>query len=246
MCPVDNNVWLLGDDYEVLVVDASHDLGPVREAIAGRRVFGIVCTHGHSDHVNQAGAASTEFGAPTMLHPDDVELWHQTYPDVLPDEELVQNQVLRLAHVVVRVLHTPGHTPGSVSLYVPASNRCSAATRCSPADPAEPGRRTAISPRSFARPKPSCCRCRCRRGSFPATETPRPSPRNRRTSPTGSPGVTEQGDPHHLRRVDHDELPCERRQHADSIPGFGHIGHGYSAWLRQMRYVGRNRRPEDP
>jgi glyoxylase-like metal-dependent hydrolase (beta-lactamase superfamily II) len=118
--PVDTNVWLLGDDHEVLVVDASHNLGPVRKAIAGRRVFGIACTHGHSDHINQAVAASTEFGAPTMLHPDDVKLWHQTYPDVLPDEELVQNQVLGVAHVVVRVLHTPGHTPGSVSLYVPA------------------------------------------------------------------------------------------------------------------------------
>jgi hypothetical protein len=33
--PVDDNVWFLGDDHEVLVVDASHDLGPVREAIAG-------------------------------------------------------------------------------------------------------------------------------------------------------------------------------------------------------------------
>jgi hypothetical protein len=41
--PVDNNVWLLGDNHEILVIDASHDLGPVREAIAGRRVFGIAC-----------------------------------------------------------------------------------------------------------------------------------------------------------------------------------------------------------
>jgi len=41
--PVDNNVWLLGDNHEVLVIDASHDLGPVREAIAGRRVFGLAC-----------------------------------------------------------------------------------------------------------------------------------------------------------------------------------------------------------
>lgn len=118
--PANTNVWLLGDDDEVLVVDAAHDLGPVREAVAGRRVYGIACTHGHSNHVNQAVPASTEFGGATMLHPDDVPLWHRTYPDRSPDEELVQNLELDVAHVKVRVLYTPGHTPGSVSLYVPA------------------------------------------------------------------------------------------------------------------------------
>ena len=47
--------------------DTPDDLGPVREAVAGRRVFGIACTHGHSNHVRRAVAASAEFGAPTML-----------------------------------------------------------------------------------------------------------------------------------------------------------------------------------
>ena len=49
---VDNNVWLVGDDSEVLVVDAAHDADAILAAVDGRRVTAVVCTHGHNDHVN--------------------------------------------------------------------------------------------------------------------------------------------------------------------------------------------------
>ena len=51
---VDNNVWLVGDDDEVLVIDAPHDAAPIVEAIGGRRVTAIVLTHGHNDHITAA------------------------------------------------------------------------------------------------------------------------------------------------------------------------------------------------
>ena len=53
---VDNNVWIVGDDEEVLVIDAADDHRPIVEAVTGRRVTAIVLTHGHNDHVN-AGPA---------------------------------------------------------------------------------------------------------------------------------------------------------------------------------------------
>ena len=53
---VDNNVWLVGDDDEVLVIDAPHRAEPIVEAIGGRRVAGIVLTHGHNDHLTAAVA----------------------------------------------------------------------------------------------------------------------------------------------------------------------------------------------
>ena len=53
---VDNNVWIVGDDEEVLVIDAAHDHRPIVEVVTGRRVTAIVLTHGHNDHVN-AGPA---------------------------------------------------------------------------------------------------------------------------------------------------------------------------------------------
>ncbi len=56
---VDNNVWLVGDDREVLVIDAAHDHQPILEVIGGRSVVAIVATHGHNDHINAAAALST-------------------------------------------------------------------------------------------------------------------------------------------------------------------------------------------
>lgn len=53
---VDNNVWVVGDDDEVVVADAAHDHVPIVEAVGGRRVAAIVLTHGHNDHVNAAPA----------------------------------------------------------------------------------------------------------------------------------------------------------------------------------------------
>src|SRR3712207_9051357 len=51
---VDNNVWLVGDDDEVLVIDAPHRAEPIVEAIGGRQVTAIVLTHGHNDHITAA------------------------------------------------------------------------------------------------------------------------------------------------------------------------------------------------
>ncbi|MEE2045973.1 MBL fold metallo-hydrolase, partial [Nocardiopsis tropica] len=55
---VDNNVWLVGDDEEVVVVDAAHDADAILAAVGGRRVVAVVCTHAHNDHVNAAPAVA--------------------------------------------------------------------------------------------------------------------------------------------------------------------------------------------
>ena len=116
---VDNNVWLVGDDTEVLVVDAAHDAGAILDAVGGRRVVAIVCTHAHNDHVNAVGELVAATGATAYLHPDDRVLWDQTQPD-LPGGELSDGQVLTVGDVEVTVLHTPGHAPGACCLHVPA------------------------------------------------------------------------------------------------------------------------------
>ena len=53
---VTNNIWLVGDDAEVVVFDAAHDHQPILDGINGRRVRAIVLTHGHNDHINAAVA----------------------------------------------------------------------------------------------------------------------------------------------------------------------------------------------
>ncbi len=117
---VDNNVWLVGDDEKVLVIDAAHDAAAIEKAVAGRRVVAIVCTHAHNDHIDAAPELAERTGAPVLLHPAERELWDQTHPGVAPDRELADGQVLSVAGVELTVLHTPGHSPGGICLYAPA------------------------------------------------------------------------------------------------------------------------------
>jgi glyoxylase-like metal-dependent hydrolase (beta-lactamase superfamily II) len=116
---VDNNVWLLGDDDQVLIVDAAHDADAITAAANGREVVAIACTHGHDDHVGAAPALSAKVGAPVLLHPADDVLWRLAHHDARPTAELADGDTLRVAGVEVQVLHTPGHAPGAVCLYVP-------------------------------------------------------------------------------------------------------------------------------
>ncbi|WP_406491571.1 MBL fold metallo-hydrolase [Streptomyces sp. NBC_01604] len=119
---VDNNVWLVGDDEQVLIVDAAHDARAIHEAVAGRHVTAIACTHAHDDHVDAAAELSVLTGAPVLLHADDHELWSHTHPGRKTDGELTDGRILTVAGIEVHVIHNPGHTWGSCSLYAPFLN----------------------------------------------------------------------------------------------------------------------------
>ena len=116
---VDNNVWLVGDDREVIVIDAAHDPDAIAEAVGDRRLTAIVSTHAHDDHIDAAAELADRTGAPILLHPDDRVLWRMTYPDREPDRALADGDELTVAGTTLRVLHTPGHAPGAVCLYAP-------------------------------------------------------------------------------------------------------------------------------
>ncbi|WP_062987742.1 MBL fold metallo-hydrolase [Nocardia anaemiae] len=115
---VDNNVWLIGDDTEVVIVDAAHDADAIIEAVGARNVRAVVCTHGHNDHVTVAPELAERLDTPILLHPGDDPLWRMTHPDV-DYRSLADTQRITVAGTDIEVLHTPGHSPGSVSLYLP-------------------------------------------------------------------------------------------------------------------------------
>ncbi|MFI2665929.1 MBL fold metallo-hydrolase [Micromonospora carbonacea] len=116
---VDNNVWVVGDDSECVVVDAPHDVDAILRTVGGRRVVAILATHAHDDHVRVAPQLARATGAPVLLHPDDRMLWDMVHPDVAPDGELRDGATVEVAGAALRVLHTPGHSPGACSLHAP-------------------------------------------------------------------------------------------------------------------------------
>ena len=113
---VENNIWVVGDDASVVVVDAAHDHRPIAAAVAGRQVELVVCTHGHNDHINAALDLAVAVDAPVALHPADRMLWDVVHPDRAPDVELAHGDVVGRAGGGLRVVHTPGHSPGGVCL----------------------------------------------------------------------------------------------------------------------------------
>lgn len=118
--PIDNNVWLVGDDEQVVVIDASHDAAQIADAVGDRDTLGILLTHGHNDHVNAAVELAQRLDTLLHLHPDDLFIWADTYGDTLPDIELAHGAEFAVAGVELLTLHTPGHTPGSVCFAAPA------------------------------------------------------------------------------------------------------------------------------
>ena len=120
---VDNNVWLVGDDDEVLVIDAPHRAEPIVEAIGGRRVAGIVLTHGHNDHITAAVALREAVDAPIWFHPADRMLWDVVHPGTSPDAEITDGTRFAVAGTTLHALHTPGHSPGSTCLHAPDLDR---------------------------------------------------------------------------------------------------------------------------
>lgn len=116
---VDNNVWLIGDDEEVIVVDAPHDADAIAKAVGDRTVVAIACTHAHDDHVRFAPELGERLSAQVLLHPEDRVLWDLTHARHEPDGTLREGQVLEVAGTKLHVLHTPGHAPGAVCFSVP-------------------------------------------------------------------------------------------------------------------------------
>ncbi|MDO5067203.1 MAG: MBL fold metallo-hydrolase [Propionibacteriaceae bacterium] len=111
-----NNVWLVGDESEVIVIDPAHDPQAIADAVAGRSVAAILLTHGHWDHVTAARRFAELVGTPPIhLNPADDFLWSEVHGDA-PFQPLRDGDGFTVAGTRLRAVATPGHTPGSTCL----------------------------------------------------------------------------------------------------------------------------------
>jgi glyoxylase-like metal-dependent hydrolase (beta-lactamase superfamily II) len=109
--------WLVGDTDEVIVVDPGRDAEAVLAAVSDREILAVICTHGHPAHVAAAPEVAARDEAPVALHPRDVLAWREAHRGREPDIEMEEGGIFEVAGVALEVVHTPGHSPGSVSLY---------------------------------------------------------------------------------------------------------------------------------
>ncbi len=104
---VDNNVWIIGNDSSVIIIDPAHDVDKISRTVAYRTVEKILLTHAHDDHIRSAKEAAERFGAPVYLNPADRVLWEMVYPSWDFDHELADGDVLRIGDTELKVLATP-------------------------------------------------------------------------------------------------------------------------------------------
>jgi len=115
----EQNTWIIGDDDEVIVIDPGEDAAAVLEQVGDREILAVICTHGHARHVAAAIEVAERDEAPVALHRADLFFWRAAHPDDDADIEMADGGLFEVADVQLEVMHTPGHSPGSVSLYCP-------------------------------------------------------------------------------------------------------------------------------
>lgn len=116
MGPFNNNAYIVRDTSarQALLVDMPLDEGPLLEAIASEGgVQTIVATHWHQDHWMTYDAVRAATSAPVLVGAAEIKI-----PAERIDGRLDDGAELRIGGVRLTVLHTPGHTPGSISLRV--------------------------------------------------------------------------------------------------------------------------------
>src|SRR5271154_3853124 len=132
------NCSIFGDEQsrEAVVIDPGDEIEDIQAILAkhGLRVKAIVITHAHIDHIGGAQKLKAATGAPVYMNANDQELYDRldmqagwlgvpTPERTSIDVAAREGDTVKLGPAEFQILHTPGHTQGSISLWIPAENK---------------------------------------------------------------------------------------------------------------------------
>lgn len=125
------NCYLVIEDEKCAIIDPGDDADYIQRIIADERVkpIKIIATHGHYDHILAADELKLAYGIPFLMHKKDEFLLSRmnasakrfskikSGPPPSVDKYLKDRETLVIYHLAFNIIHTPGHTPGSITLY---------------------------------------------------------------------------------------------------------------------------------
>lgn len=132
------NCSIFGDEqtHEAIVIDPGDNIDQILAVLAKHslKVKAIVITHAHIDHIGGAAKLKASTGAPVHMNASDQDLYDHLDMQAAwlqmktPDRTSIdtparEGDTLQLGKNVFHVLHTPGHTQGSISLWIPSENK---------------------------------------------------------------------------------------------------------------------------
>ncbi len=130
--PLESNCYIIGNDdtKEAFVVDPGDEPDRIIDLILEERlkIKFIVCTHAHFDHVGAVPEIKEQTNAKIVIHGKDLELYENIDKQAIlwgykidplppPDVIVSEGDELDVGNLAFKILHTPGHSPGAISIY---------------------------------------------------------------------------------------------------------------------------------
>ena len=129
--PFSVNCCIVSNNGDAVIVDPGGNAADIEAYISdnGLKPLAVVNTHGHFDHIGAISEITKRYGIPFYIHKDDEFLLSQgqkivkmygfgTMENPVPDKYIEDGEVLTFGSITIKVLHTPGHTPGGCCLYI--------------------------------------------------------------------------------------------------------------------------------
>lgn len=133
--PLQTNCYVVADELngKGVIIDPGGDAGKILKIVnkLGVKISMVINTHGHFDHIMANKSIIEATGAPLAIHKEDENLLRKgggllflgfIASSPPPDLYLQEGDVVKIGQAYLAVLHTPGHSPGSISLYSPEEN----------------------------------------------------------------------------------------------------------------------------